>query len=928
MPDDRQEVRPTGAWTPIAVGEPAASPILVRWLGLLARTAAARAAPTRPRGHARGGARRPWMENPIGGPLPMKPNTALMVVGSALSLWLLADPAGQAPRAIRSRWALLRRRWVARALALASGAIAVATWMQDVLGRDLGIDTLLVRADPARPALPTVVALTLLNAALLVLDVRRRRGPKLAEVLALAAAVIASLTLGGFLFGATQFYVSTRSPHGTGMALHTSVTLLVLALGILAARPTTGAMSVVTSPLVGGQVVRKMLPLVLCIFVLGYLAVRAQRAGLYAPPGAAVVTSVASMLVAGLIALAVGHSLNRADALRRRTEAEIREWKRFFDRATFGAVFGTIDGRLGRINEAFARMHGSTIAELEGAPIVDVFPPDRRAELAEKTRVTHELGHCRWESEHLRKDGSTFPVVIDMTAVRDGRGELLYRAAYIQDITEEKKAETVRARLASLVQSADDAIFVQALDGTVLDWNRGAERVYGFAADEIVGRSISPTVPEDRRAEQDALGAKVLGGEIVVGFETVRLRKDGTPVPISLTLSPIYDPVERVVGISSIARDISLEKQIEAELRSTREREMAQRTWLEAVIEHTPEGIVILDEHGRVVLQNAAAASLASGAGPLDPSGEPWPYDVRSPSGERLAIEEIPGFGAFLRGETIGARELAVAAPSGELVPVLVSAAPVDVDGVRRGAVAIFRDIRAIKQLEREREEWSSVVAHDLRQPASTIRLAAEVIARVEGPAKLKAVEHVRRASARLERMIEDLLDVSCIEARRLEVRSEEVNLPALFAEVLDLAPEIASRCRTEIDPGAGRVRAAAPRVVQVLSNLLSNADKYSDPGTPIDVRVEASGEMVTISVTNEGPGIAPDETAMLFSRFARTRSARAGTAPGLGLGLYICRGIVEALGGKLWVESVPGEKTHFRFTLPLAPAPEAKLSA
>jgi signal transduction histidine kinase len=107
------------------------------------------------------------------------------------------------------------------------------------------------------------------------------------------------------------------------------------------------------------------------------------------------------------------------------------------------------------------------------------------------------------------------------------------------------------------------------------------------------------------------------------------------------------------------------------------------------------------------------------------------------------------------------------------------------------------------------------------------------------------------------------------------------------------------------------------------LSNLLSNAAKYGDPETPIDVRVERESARVQITVTNEGPGIAPDEIPRLFSRFARTRSAQAGTAPGLGLGLYICHGIVEAHGGELRVDSIPGEKTHFSFTLPRAPEDE-----
>jgi signal transduction histidine kinase len=236
------------------------------------------------------------------------------------------------------------------------------------------------------------------------------------------------------------------------------------------------------------------------------------------------------------------------------------------------------------------------------------------------------------------------------------------------------------------------------------------------------------------------------------------------------------------------------------------------------------------------------------------------------------------------------------------------------------GVSSIARDISTLKQLEREREEWASVVAHDLRQPASTIHMAADMLARSETePGRQRLLDRVRKSSVRLERMIEDLLNVSRIGAGHLAVKQEPVDLRPLIAEAVDLSPELAGRLRLEIDANAGRGWVDAGRFVQVLSNLLSNAAKYGYPNTPIDVRVEKLDGQVVVSVTNEGPGIAPDEIPRLFSRFARTRSAESGGVPGLGLGLYICRGIVEAHGGKLWVESLPGEKTHFRFTLPQA---------
>jgi PAS domain S-box-containing protein len=605
-----------------------------------------------------------WLRDPLGGFVPMVPNTALMLMCSGLALALRASPS-----------ASRRRRWTARALAASGVAIALATIAEHVLHTSLGIDALLFNAHPARPCLPTAIALALANIALLVLDVRPRRGPTPAEILAAAVAAIGALAMSGYLYWALQFYASGAEQHTVGMAVHTSAALLVLALGIFAARAESGAMAIVTSPLVGGQAVRRMLLVAVAVLVVGYFSARGARVGLYIAPRASVVEAVAGLFVAILITLAVGRSLNRSDLERRRMEAE---------------------------------------------------------------------------------------------------------------------------------------------------------------------------------------------------------------------------------------------------LLSARARELAQRKWLEAVIERTPEAMIIVDET-KTITQNTASAALAGAGGVPDPNGKPIPHDVRTPSGERISSDRLPLYHALLDGETTLASELAIVAPSGELVPVLASAAPVVIEGRRRGAIVVFRDIRAQKKLEREREEWSSVVAHDLRQPTAAIRMAAEVLSRTGGAPVSRTVETIRRASERLERMIGDLLDVSRIEARRLEVRTERLDVPALVAEVLELTPALSTRCRTDIDGDARCAWADAGRFVQVLANLLSNADKYSKPGTPIDVRVDLCGEMVRVSVTNEGPGIAPDEIPQLFSRFARTRTARGGSVPGLGLGLYICRGVVEALGGKLWVESVPGEKTHFRFTLPWA---------
>jgi signal transduction histidine kinase len=236
--------------------------------------------------------------------------------------------------------------------------------------------------------------------------------------------------------------------------------------------------------------------------------------------------------------------------------------------------------------------------------------------------------------------------------------------------------------------------------------------------------------------------------------------------------------------------------------------------------------------------------------------------------------------------------------------------------------VAVVRDITALKELERLREEWASIIAHDLRQPVAAIALTAESLLgpRNEGLSlqERRAIERIRSASKRLARMIEDLLDFSRIEAKRLSVRPRDVDFCAIIDAVVESRRDTSS-IRLVGEPDL-HVSVDPDRVHQVLDNLLSNAVKYGRPNAEILIEWFDRGARLEVVVTNQGAGIPADELPRLFSRFGRTQAARTRRTPGIGLGLYIARGLVEAHGGHIWAESVPRESTSFHFTLPMAP--------
>jgi signal transduction histidine kinase len=266
--------------------------------------------------------------------------------------------------------------------------------------------------------------------------------------------------------------------------------------------------------------------------------------------------------------------------------------------------------------------------------------------------------------------------------------------------------------------------------------------------------------------------------------------------------------------------------------------------------------------------------------------------------------------------------EFLVVQPSGDRIPVLGSSAPVHtMDGQFIGAVGLIQDISALKDVERLREEWTSVVAHDLRQPITVILGYVGLLEeRVIVSSPLYApVRHIADSARLLRRMILDLLDASRIETHRLALDRRVVHLTPLVADIVERASKLTQNHVVSV-----QVRGVIPpicgdpiRIEQVITNLLTNAARYGAPGSDIEVLLAIANDAAKVGVRNRGPGIPPEEIPNLFNRFVRSRGAQERTREGLGLGLYIANGLVAAHGGHIWVESTPGETTTFWFTLP-----------
>lgn len=610
------------------------------------------------------------------------------------------------------------------------------------------------------------------------------------------------------------------------------------------------------------------------------------------------------------------------------------EFQTIFEKAKDCILIETVDGRILDANQAACRMHGYTKEEIVGLKVRDLMPEHIARDMPDEISETSLVDGYYIESENLTKDGRRIPVEVSTTLVEIGGEKRVI--AILRDITDRKRAEaaeelrTARDELqvrvdrhtAELARSYEllrkemaerkqmekelrdseekyrglfnispEGIMLFNLQGNVITGNERICQLYGYSHEEMLLLSLNDLVPEELEGHFPRL-VENLRKKGDLFFTSRAKRRDGTVFPVELSAGLFRWKGE--VSVQVLVKDITRRKQIEEALEASENR-------LRSIIENSADGILIIDKNGVVRFVNPATERL------FDRKAEEF-------IGQPFAIP-------LTGGETA---EIVIERPGRKPWTVEVRVSDIRWEGMT-AFLASLRDVTARKELEKLKDDFIDTVSHEIRNPLAVLRLG---IGQIEDGLGAAAGEEHRQILAvtlreidRLSRLVSNLLDLSKIEAGRVTLKRSTFSLSSLAADTAakfrPIAEKKGLRLADDVPSAAIPVYADQDRLHQVLTNLVGNALKFTPAGGRIAIAAAATGGEVECSVTDTGPGLSARDAQRVFEKFIQCSYPTEGEPQGSGLGLAISRELVEMHGGRIWVESRPGQGCRFAFRIP-----------
>jgi len=586
-------------------------------------------------------------------------------------------------------------------------------------------------------------------------------------------------------------------------------------------------------------------------------------------------------------------------------------------------------GRIVSWNAGAERIKGYGADEIIGRNFSCFFPSEDvgRGRPEEVLRMTAANGRHEEQGMRVRKDGSRFLASFTITALRDQAGNLRGFFEFSHDLSESKESE---ARYRGLLEAAPDAMVVVNQDGEIVLLNVEAERTFGYRRDELVGQQVRNIIPtgfaERLIADGTRTAAEALAQQIGTGIELSGRRRDGREFPVEIMLSPLESPDG--ILVTAAIRDISVRKEAERHLAQLEGR-------YRGLLEAAPDAMVLVNHSGEIVLVNAQAEKQFGYR-----RGEILGQQVKKiiPEGftERLIADVLQSAASAPTPQVHAGIELTGRHKDGSDFPIEIMLGPLkstegilltvairDITTRKKAETLLLRTVQELNRSNEELGQFAYIASHDLQEPLRMVASYTQLLSkRYKGKLDSDADEFIAFAvdgANRMQRLIRDLLAYSRVGTKGMDfgdISSEE----ALEQATTNLRGAIEESGALVTHDPLPTVLADEGQLVQLFQNLVGNAIKYRNPGVP-QIHISSaksdskSGETKwSFSVKDNGLGIESKYFEKIFGLFQRLhkREEFAGT----GIGLAICKKIVERHGGSISIESQLGQGSTFRFAL------------